>query len=175
MPDLASVLEQARVPEHSAPFMQAMSQGTAFLEGEYLFLTADDWLMAIGYPLSGEYAHDSFERALAAACEQTGAVVEEYSVAPCFMGLNTRGAHEWVLEFSERPDTPEHFAEVLDRELRSVNSDYDAKRQTALDPPRIHAVPPGTTLRWLQKTGKNKLPRMRNDRTVVEQLLKIEQ
>ncbi|MFQ9868680.1 MAG: hypothetical protein ACLRWP_18325 [Bilophila wadsworthia] len=53
MPDLASVLEQARVPEHSAPFMQAMSQGTAFLEGEYLFLTADDWLMAIGYPLSG--------------------------------------------------------------------------------------------------------------------------
>ena len=54
MPDLASVLEQARVPEHSAPFMQAMSQGTAFLEGEYLFLTADDWLMAIGYPLSGE-------------------------------------------------------------------------------------------------------------------------
>lgn len=67
MPDLASVLEQARVPEHSAPFMQAMSQGTAFLEGEYLFLTADDWLMAIGYPLSGEYAHDSFERALAAA------------------------------------------------------------------------------------------------------------
>ena len=71
-----------------------------------------------------------------------------------------------MLEFSERPDTPEHFAEVLDRELRSVNSDYDAKRQTALDPPRIHAVPPGTTLRWLQKTGKNKLPRMRNDRTV---------
>ena len=62
-----------------------------------------------------------------------------------------------------------------DRELRAVNSDYDAKRQTALDPPRIHAVPPGTTLRWLQKTGKNKLPRMRNDRTVVEQLLKIEQ
>lgn len=118
---------------------------------------------------------DNAERALAAACEQTGAVVEEYSVAPCFMGLNTRGAHEWVLEFSERPDTPEHFAEVLDRELRSVNSDYDAKRQTALDPPRIHAVPPGTTLRWLQKTGKNKLPRMRNDRTVVEQLLKIEQ
>ena len=118
---------------------------------------------------------DNAERALAAACEQTGAVVEEYSVAPCFMVLNTRGAHEWVLEFSERPDTPEHFAEVLDRELRSVNSDYDAKRQTALDPPRIHAVPPGTTLRWLQKTGKNKLPRMRNDRTVVEQLLKIEQ
>ncbi len=148
------------------------SEGMTYLEtynaSEGFFALADDLF-------GEELIVDNAERALAAACEQTGAVVEEYSVAPCFMGLNTRGAHEWVLEFSERPDTPEHFAEVLDRELRSVNSDYDAKRQTALDPPRIHAVPPGTTLRWLQKTGKNKLPRMRNDRTVVEQLLKIEQ
>ena len=91
------------------------------------------------------------------------------------MSLRERGAHEWIVEFEREPDSREHFAEALDRELRAVNSDYDAKRQTALDPPRIHAVPPGTTLRWLQKTGKNKLPRMRNDRTVVEQLLKIEQ
>ena len=28
------------------------------------------------------------------------------------------------------PDSREHFAEALDRELRAVNSDYDAKRQT---------------------------------------------
>lgn len=67
MPDLAFVLEQARVPEHSVPFMKAMSQGAAFTEGEYLFLTADDWLMAIGYPLSGDYSHDAFERAFSAA------------------------------------------------------------------------------------------------------------
>ena len=159
------------MPEHSAPFMQAMSQGTAFLEGEYLFLTADDWLMAIGYPLSGEYAHDSFERALAAACEQTGAVVEEYSVAPCFMGLNTRGAHEWVLEFSERPDTPEHFAEVLDRELRSVNSDYDAKRRTTLERQRLTVVDRGLFLAWLRARGKNKVPRLVNDRHVAEEIL----
>lgn len=72
---------------------------------------------------------DNAERALAAACEQTGAVVEEYSVAPCFMGLNTRGAHEWVLEFSERPDTPEHFAEVLDRE--PSQRQFGLRRQAA--------------------------------------------
>ena len=118
---------------------------------------------------------DNADRALIAASNETGAVVGEYTVAPCYMSLRERGAHEWIVEFEREPDSREHFAEALDRELRAVNSDYDAKRQTALDPPRIHAVPPGTTLRWLQKTGKNKLPRMRNDRTVVEQLLKIEQ
>ena len=89
MPDLASVLEQARVPEHSAPFMQAMSQGTAFLEGEYLFLTADDWLMAIGYPLSGEYAHDSFERALAAALRRVPKRLEgAAAVSPALVVLD---------------------------------------------------------------------------------------
>ncbi len=91
------------------------------------------------------------------------------------MGLNTRGAHEWVLEFWSGPIRRSILPKCLDRELRSVNSDYDAKRQTALDPPRIHAVPPGTTLRWFRNRAEDKLPRMRNDRTVVEQLLKIEQ
>ncbi len=67
MPDLSLALEKARVPEHSVPFMEAMSQGTAFMEGDYLFLTVDDWLMAVAYPLTGDYAHDAFERALRAA------------------------------------------------------------------------------------------------------------
>lgn len=64
---LSSVLAEARVPEHSVHFMEAMSQGTAFREGDYLFLTADDWLMCVGYPLSGDYAHDAFEKAYRAA------------------------------------------------------------------------------------------------------------
>ncbi len=67
MNDPASILRQARVPEHSVPFTEAMSGGKAFLEGGFLFITAEDWLMAIGYPLSGEYTHEAFERALAAA------------------------------------------------------------------------------------------------------------
>ena len=67
MNDPASILKQARVPEHSVPFMEAMSGGKAFLEGDFLFITAEDWLMCIGYPLSGVYTHEAFERALAAA------------------------------------------------------------------------------------------------------------
>lgn len=49
------------------------------------------------------------------------------------MSLRERGAHEWILEFEREPDSRGHFAEALDRELRAVNSDYDAKRRTTLE------------------------------------------
>ena len=64
---------------------------------------------------------DNADRALLAACNETGAVVGEYTVAPCYMSLRERGAHEWILEFEREPDSREHFAEALDRELRAVN------------------------------------------------------
>lgn len=88
--------QRAQVPEHSTALMQAMSQGTAFIEGEYLFVAADDWLMAVGYPLAPSeaphiscdsaaaldsmqacarrYAHNDFAQALAAAQARTHAV-----------------------------------------------------------------------------------------------------
>ncbi|MDL2306694.1 GNAT family N-acetyltransferase [Desulfovibrio sp. OttesenSCG-928-C06] len=45
------ILRKAWVPEHSALFMQAMSGGTAFVHGDFLFLAGDGWLTGIGYPL----------------------------------------------------------------------------------------------------------------------------
>lgn len=86
--DIAAILKRASVPEHSAAFMQVMSGGKVFCRGRYLFLTAEDWLMAIGYPLqderttggvseaqSGEASLvvDDFEAALAQALADTGA------------------------------------------------------------------------------------------------------
>jgi uncharacterized protein YbaP (TraB family) len=67
------VLRKANVPEHSVSFMEAMSGGKAFLSGPYLFLAAEDWLVAIGYPLDGSDASPAFEKELARAIEQTGA------------------------------------------------------------------------------------------------------
>lgn len=66
-------LRHARVPEHSTAFMEAMSGGTALRCGAYLFFHADDWLMAIGYPLEGDYHHEAFAKALKEAREATGA------------------------------------------------------------------------------------------------------
>lgn len=53
--------------------MRAMSGGEAFLCGPYLFFAADDWLAAVGYPLSGGYSPESFENALADAVRRTNA------------------------------------------------------------------------------------------------------
>jgi hypothetical protein len=72
-PELETVLAKATVPEHSVTFMEAMSDGQAFLSGSYLFVAAEDWLLAIGYPLSGEDTSPSFEEALGRAVRETRA------------------------------------------------------------------------------------------------------
>ena len=114
---------------------------------------------------------DNADRALQTACRKTGASVGEYTVAPCYMSLHERGAHEWIVEFEREPADRKAFAEALDKALRAVNSDYDAKRRTTLERQRIVAVPRGYFLRWMRSRGKNKVPRLVNDRRVAEDVL----
>lgn len=118
-----------------------------------------------------EVIADNADRALERACRETGAVVGEYTVAPCYMSLRERGAHEWIVEFEREPDDRAHFARVLDGELRAINSDYDAKRLTTLDLPRITVVERGRFLEWMRRKGKNKVPRLMNDRRVADSVL----
>ena len=118
-----------------------------------------------------EVIADNADRALERPCRETGAVVGEYTVAPCYMSLRERGAHEWIVEFDREPDDRARFAEVLDRELRAINSDYDAKRLTTLDLPRITVVERGRFLDWMRRKGKNKVPRLMNDRRVADSVL----
>lgn len=87
------------------------------------------------------------------------------------MSLRERGAHEWILEFEREPDSRGHFAEALDRELRAVNSDYDAKRRTTLERQRLTVVGHGRFLAWMRARGKNKVPRLVNDRRVADEIL----
>jgi uncharacterized protein YbaP (TraB family) len=68
-----AILEKATVPEHSLAFMAAMSGGEPFLVGPYAFIFAEDWLLAIGYPLENAYTPEAFEKALAEALRRTAA------------------------------------------------------------------------------------------------------
>jgi hypothetical protein len=116
--------------------------------------------------------------AVAAACAATGAEVADYTVAPVFMRGREKGAHQWVVEFRRAPESVDDFAAAVDRALQDANSDYAAKRfrDTTLQAPVMSVVPSGTFLRWLSERGRvggqNKIPRLSNDRTLVEQLLK---
>ena len=77
------------------------------------------------------------------------------------------------------PDSIERFSEVLDNALRKVNSDYDAKRyeDMVLQFPKINVVQIGTFDAWLEAIdrlgGQNKVPRLSNDRTIMDQILQV--
>jgi hypothetical protein len=122
---------------------------------------------------------ENTERAVAEACQRTGAQIKEYSVCPVFMDGGNRGAHEWVIEFVKSPEEIERFNSILDESLRGLNSDYDAKRyhNMVLEKPVINQVPTGTFDAWLKSInklgGQNKVPRLANDRVILEQILQI--
>ncbi len=81
LPDMSLILARAYVPEHSVRFMRAMSTGEPFLVNDYLFLAAEDWLMAIGYPLQGDFDPSQFEGAVKKAVQRTRPV-KCWSVSP---------------------------------------------------------------------------------------------
>ncbi|MDR2962666.1 MAG: GH3 auxin-responsive promoter family protein [Bacteroidales bacterium] len=122
---------------------------------------------------------DNAEMALAEACLRTGARVSEYTAAPIFMQGNSQGGHEWLIEFDTAPQSLQQFAEVLDTQLKALNSDYEAKRykNMTLAPPTLRQVPQGTFYNWLKQKGKlggqHKIPRLSNDRRYVEEITKV--
>ena len=113
---------------------------------------------------------DNADRALETACHRTGAVVREYTVAPRYMSIDRQGAHEWIVEFAVEPVSREAFAEELDAALRSVNSDYDAKRRSTIERQHLTVVGRGYFMRWLRRKGKNKVPRLVNDRRIADEI-----
>lgn len=114
------------------------------------------------------------EQALSYASRETGADVSEYTVAPVYMTNREKGRHQWIIEFAKEPNNINRFAELLDSQLQSVNSDYDAKRHSTLAAPQICSVEKGTFLGWLASQGKvggqNKVPRLANTRQYVDSL-----
>ncbi|MFZ4542565.1 MAG: GH3 auxin-responsive promoter family protein [Saprospiraceae bacterium] len=119
------------------------------------------------------------DKAVSLTCLQLNARVEEYSLAPVFLQGNSKGGHEWVIEFEKPPNNGKLFAALLDDNLRKINSDYDAKRfnDLAMLPLVLHEVPKGTFYSWLKSKnrlgGQYKVPRLSNNRTYLEEILQI--
>ena len=120
---------------------------------------------------------DNATEALRIACAKTHSTLFEYAAAPIFMQEGQKGAHEWLIEFEVPPADLETFAEILDKELQKLNSDYEAKRLLSLERLKIHQARPHLFTDWLKEKGKlggqNKVPRLWNDRTHIDQLLEM--
>ncbi|GAA4501557.1 GH3 auxin-responsive promoter family protein [Hymenobacter ginsengisoli] len=130
-----------------------------------------------------EVVVENAEAAIAAAARATGCAVRDFTAAPVYFAAasgTSRGGHEWAVELSGPPPTDAaRFSQLLDSELRKINSDYDAKRHRdlALAPPRVHFVPTGTFETWLRHRGRlggqRKVPRLANSRQVLEEVLAL--
>ena len=126
-----------------------------------------------------ELIQDNAEKGLAYACEQTGAEVREYTAAPVFMDQNAKCRHQWLIEFARRPADMTAFADILDKRLQEVNSDYEAKRFHDITLQHLEVVEARQGLfdDWLKSKGKlggqHKVPRLSNDRKAIDELLSL--
>ncbi len=121
---------------------------------------------------------DNAEEALKNACQKADATIKEYTAAPVFLDDRKAACHEWLIEFITPPENIDYFTEVLDNALKSINSDYEAKRyhDMLLKKPLIRPLPKGTFYEWMKMKnklgGQNKVPRLANDRRYVDDILK---
>lgn len=178
-------LNHVETGKNYAPVISTNSGLWRYLTGDTIQFTS---LFPFRIRVSGRLKHfinafgeeliiDNADRAIALACEKTGAVVNDYTAGPVYFSESSNGAHEWLIEFENEPANLARFAYELDCALKSLNSDYEAKRQKdiALRLPVIHSLRKGIFTEWLRSKGKlggqHKVPRLSNDRKYLEELL----
>ena len=105
--------------------------------------------------------------------------IVEYTVAPFFMNNKKSGFHQWLIEFKNPPNDLMKFKKELDINLQNLNTEYKSKRFKNITMSEIEIV----TARenqfydWLKAKkklgGQNKVPRLCNDRKLMDELLKL--
>lgn len=122
---------------------------------------------------------ENAEEALRMVCIETGAEIKDYTAGPVFMVDNEKGAHEWIMEFRTLPKDFNKFIDIFDRSLKSLNSDYEAKRYNniTLNKPLVHIARSNLFYDWLKANdklgGQHKIPRLSNKRDYIEKLLQM--
>lgn len=123
---------------------------------------------------------ENAEEALKNAAREHHVDIVDYTAGPIFMEGKQKGAHEWVIEFKEPPESIEGFRTSLDEKLRALNSDYDAKRYNnlTLNKLSIYVAHKGLFYKWLKKNeklgGQHKIPRLSNERKYIEELKQLD-
>ncbi len=124
---------------------------------------------------------ENAENALKKVCKKTNAKIVDYTAAPIFMKGKEKGAHEWLIEFTSPPENMDVFNQLLDEALKSLNSDYEAKRfnNITLNKPKIHVARKHLFYDWLKRHnklgGQHKIPRLSNNREYIDELLLLNQ
>ncbi|WP_338357119.1 GH3 auxin-responsive promoter family protein [Yeosuana marina] len=113
------------------------------------------------------------EEALKEATHQTNIRVSEFTVAPQIHPEKGLPYHEWFIEFENEPEDMDELAKKIDQSLQKQNSYYfDLIQGKVLQPLKITKVKKDGFQDYMKSIGKlggqNKLPRLSNDRKIVE-------
>lgn len=115
------------------------------------------------------------EYALKEAVENTEISVNEFTVAPQVTPKEGLPYHEWFVEFEKEPIDLEAFYNRLDKALQQQNAYYfDLISGKVLQPLKVRKVVKNGFQNYMKSIGKlggqNKVPRLSNDRKIVDQL-----
>lgn len=115
------------------------------------------------------------EQALAQAIENTNVRVSEFTVAPQITPIAGLPYHEWFVEFEQEPNDLSEFALKIDTFMQKQNAYYqDLIVGKVLQPLKITIVTKNGFQNYMKSIGKlggqNKIPRLSNDRRIVDLL-----
>lgn len=115
------------------------------------------------------------ESALQEAIIGTNIRINEFTVAPQITPAAGLPYHEWFIEFENEPEDSITFAEALDNAMRKQNMYYDDLIVgKVLQKVMVTKVAKNGFQDYMKSIGKlggqNKIPRLSNDRNIVEQL-----
>lgn len=115
------------------------------------------------------------ECALQKAAENSQVRVTEFTVAPQITPKTGLPYHEWFIEFENEPENLNAFASAIDREMQNQNTYYfDLIQGNILRPVVISRVAKNGFIDYMKSQGKlggqNKVPRLSNDRMIVDKL-----
>ncbi|MBD0836690.1 GH3 auxin-responsive promoter family protein [Aestuariibaculum suncheonense] len=113
------------------------------------------------------------EQAMQEAISETNIRVSEFTVAPQINPDEGLPYHEWFIEFENEPDDLADLAKRIDASLQKQNVYYfDLIEGKVLRPLVIRKVKKDGFKNYMKSIGKlggqNKLPRLSNDRSIVE-------
>ena len=116
------------------------------------------------------------EEAMQLAVKETGASINEFTVAPQITPEgNELPYHEWFVEFEKEPSDMDKFVELLDNSLQKQNSYYfDLIDGKVLQTLKVTSIAEGGFNAYMKSIGKlggqNKVQRLANDRKVADGL-----
>ena len=101
--------------------------------------------------------------------------ITEFTVAPNIAQNEGKSYHEWFVEFENKPNDMLSFSLEVDNALREKNIYYnDLIKGNILQPLVIRSLPKNTFINYMKSIGKlggqNKVPRLSNDRKIVEEM-----